>query len=147
MDRFASSIARTCLSLSGIEKLYTDSVPSSFDVPSMYFPPPESVPVAGSLNSYHAEYVIFAHVYAKDRADAGELADGIVQGIMRMRCRLPLYNANGTDSGDIVKLNPPEARIVDEGVAQITLRDRVSYGFTEEAQTKTQDIDINKYYD
>lgn len=147
MDRYVASLAKACLSMGDLETLYTDNIPSDFKVPSLYFPPTEMDPSGSALNSYRTDYTIYAKVFAATRQDAMDIAGVIVQEIMRLRCLLPVYNPDGTESGELIKVNPPAARVIDEGVAQINLAYHIVRKYKEQQVTMVQNIGINKYYD
>jgi hypothetical protein len=146
MDRYESSLARACLVFSGLNCLYEYSVPQDFEIPSLYFPPTEIQPSQSTLNGYSSEYTIYAKVFALTTRDAVSLAEKVVQGIMLKKCTIPIYLENGNESGELMKLEPPEARESDEGVAQLILRYRVARRFTAEKQTASKSIGINKNY-
>ncbi len=147
MDQYESSLARICLELGGISVFYEDNVPEDFAIPSLYFPPAEQAPSGSALNSYQLKYSIYAKVFALTRREAGELAGKIVKGIMDRQCRLPVFNEDGTDSGMIIKLDPPASWIVDEGMAQVTLTYRLVKSITSVELPATSSVGINKYYD
>ena len=147
MDRFIACLAKACITMSGINTLYTDNMPQNFSVPSLYLPPLESDPSESAFNSYRTDYSIYAKVFAASRQDAMDLAEDIVQGIMGSRCLLPVYNIDGTESGEVLRVSPPAARIIDEGVAQINLKYQIIRNYTEADVPKVQNFGINKYYD
>ena len=147
MDQYYASLARACASMGEFTQLYMENIPDSFAVPSLYFPPPETDPSGSAFNSYRTDYTVYAKVFAATRQEAGELADGIAQGIMLKKCRLPIYNEDGTENGGIMKLEPPVTRVIDEGVAQITLIYHVFRSFPKEELPMAKDIRINKNYD
>lgn len=147
MDQYIASLARACTAMSGISILYTDNVPQDFAIPSLYFPPFESDPSGSAFNSYRTGYTIYAKVFSATRSQAMALAENIVQGIMRKKCRLPVYKEDGTESGDILRVSPPVARVIDEGVAQITLTYQIRRKFTEPKSPGAAEVKINKYYD
>lgn len=147
MDQHIASLARTCLELGNISTFYDEKMPKNFVIPSLYFPSPETSPSGSALGSYSTKYSIYAKVFAKTKLEAVTIADIIVQGIMRKKCRLPIYNEDGTDSGKIFKMEPPDARGIDEGVAQITLTYRIIRAFVETKYPSVQSVEINKNYD
>lgn len=147
MDQYLASLARACTDLGGLTNFHTDNMPSDFAVPALYFPPPESDPSGSAFNSYRTEYTIYAKVFAATRQDAMDIAEMIVQGIMLKKCRLPVYGVDGKETGDILKVQPPGARVIDEGVAQITLIYSIYRQYPKETVTMMKDIGINKYYD
>lgn len=147
MDRYIASLARACLEMGGLETLYMDNIPSDFMVPSLYFPPTEIDPSGSAFNSYRTDYTIYAKVFAATRQDAMDKAEAITEGMMRSRCLLPVYNPDGTESGELIKVDPPAARVIDEGVAQINLAYHIVRRFKEQQVDMVQKIGINKYYD
>ena len=147
MDRYVASLARACLEMGGLETFYTDNIPSDFAVPSLYFPPEEIDPSGSALNSYRTDYTIYAKVFAATRQDAMDIAESIVEEMMRLRRLLPVYNPDGTESGELIKVDPPAARVIDEGVAQINLAYHIVRKYKEQQVTMVQNIGINKYYD
>jgi hypothetical protein len=122
-------------------------MPQDFAIPSLYFPPTETLPALSSLNSYQSEYTIYAKVFALTKREAGKLAEKIVQGIMLKKCTVPVYLENGKDSGKSLRLEPPESRVTDEGTAQVTLRYRIIRTYTTEHHTGVSAVGINKKYD
>lgn len=147
MDQYESSIARACLELGGILYLYEDNVPENFMVPSLYFPAPSVFPSASTLGSYQSCYSIYANVFAATKREAEKLAEKIVQGIMLKKCLLPVFEENGTDSGKVIKLDPPSSRGIDEGMAQITLTYCIIRAFTQTKSAGVESMNINKNYD
>jgi len=147
MDQYFASLARACTDMGGLTNFHTDNMPSDFAVPALYFPPPETDPSGSAFNSYRTEYTIYAKVFAATRQDAMDIAESIVQGIMQKKCRLPVYSVDGKETGAILRVQPPGARVIDEGVAQITLIYSIHRGFPKESLPMMKEIGINKYYD
>ncbi|MDE5564983.1 MAG: hypothetical protein K2I93_07485 [Oscillospiraceae bacterium] len=147
MDQYESSLARVCLELGGISCLYEDNVPENFMVPSLYFPPHAVFPSASALGSYQSSYTIYAKVFAATKREAEELAEKIVQGIMLQKCLIPVFEENGADSGNVIKLEPPSSKGIDEGMAQITLTYKIIRVFKETKYPSVQSVEINKNYD
>ena len=147
MDQYIASLARSCLELGNISIFYDENMPEDFIIPSLYFPPPETSLSGSALGSYSTKYSIYAKVFAKTKLEAVMMADSIAQGIMMKKCLIPIYNEDGTDSGEIFKMDPPDVRGVNEGMAQITLIFRIIRAFTETKYPGAQSVDINKNYD
>lgn len=147
MDQYMASLARACLTASGIGTLYTDNVPENFAVPSLYFPPYETGSSGSALNSYATDYTIYAKVFANTKSAAEEMADKIVQGIMMAKGRIPVYKEDGSKSGDILKIASPDSRGVDECMAQVTLRYKIITGYTETKYPSANNVGINKNFD
>lgn len=144
MDAYTASLANRCLVLSGIENFFTGNVPENFRIPALYFPPPEETPGNWTLNGHETTYTVFAKVFAATREAAMELADAIAQGIMAGRRFIPLLGADGTETGNLFKVDPPDARIVDEGVAQVTLAWKAVRQYREEDADMIAEIEIHK---
>lgn len=145
MDQHYASLARACASMGDFTQLYMENLPSDFAVPSLYFPPPETDPSGSAFNSYRTDYTVYAKVFAATRQDAEALAEGISQGIMLKKCRLPIYDIDGKETGSIMKVEPPTTRIIDEGVAQITLIYRIIRGYPKKVVPGAKEIKVNTY--
>lgn len=147
MNQYESSIMKSCMDFSGVQFSYDENLPEDFAVPSLYFPAAENLPAKSTFGSYKSEYSIFAKLFATSDREAMELAEKIVQGIMSLNCRLPVYTISGKDAGTIVKLEPPAIRLSDVNVAQITLVYKVIRMYKQQKQNAVQNIGINKNYD
>lgn len=147
MNQYDASIMRSCLEFAGLQYWYEENLPEEFAVPSLYFPAAEDFPSRSALGSYQSEYSIYAKLFATSDREAVELAESIVQCIMCRNCRLPVYTAGGKESGEIVKLEPPTARLSDTNVAQITLTYKVIRSYERKPQPLSQGVNINKNYD
>lgn len=144
MDAYLASLAKLCLTLSGIENFFTGNVPQEFRIPALYFPPPEETPEAWSMGGYAVSYAVYTKVFAATREDALSFADAISRGIMARRRLVPLLAPDGTKTGEAFKTGPPEARIIDEGVAQVLLSYRLIRPYTEEEAEKIKKIYIRE---
>ena len=147
MNQYESSIMKSCIDFSGVQFAYDENLPEGFAVPSLYFPAAENLPGKSALGSYRSEYSIFAKVFATSDREAMELAEKIVQGIMSLNCRLPVYTREGKDTGTIVKMELPTMRLSDDNVAQITLAYKVIRLYEQQKQNSVQNVSINKNYD
>ncbi len=147
MNQYEASIMRSCLEFAGMQYWYEESLPERFAVPSLYFPAAEDLPSRSTLSSYQSEYSIFAKLFATSDREAMELAEKIVQGIMSLNCRLPVYDISGENAGTVVNLEPPAIRLSDTNVAQITLVYKVIRSHKRQKQNAVQGIGINKNYD
>lgn len=147
MNQYEASIARACLEYSGIQYFYDDNVPEDFMIPSLYFPTSEIDTNAVQLNGYNTKYSIYAKVFALTKREALELAEKIVQGIISNHCMLTIFNADGTKGTGLIKLETPSARVIDEGIAQITLSYRILRKCIETNKSPNANtIGVNKYY-
>lgn len=148
MDQYTASLARACLGFSGIETFYTENLPEGLRLPCLYFPPAESDPASWALDSFEASYSIYANIFAPTRNEAYGYAERIVCGILLERCRIPIYRQDGSESGEVLKLDKPAARIIDEGAAQVSLRYRLHVPYsTDEAELVQHYYIKNKHYD
>lgn len=140
------SLARACLSSSGISTIYYDAIPEDFTMPAIYLPHADHTQVKDGLNAYRDTYLVYTKVFAVTTGEAAMIAERILDGIMGMRCRLPVYGKDGKETGEILRLEPPEMVTVDIGVVQVTMTYKIVrvYGKTE--YPKSQKTVINKDY-
>lgn len=143
MDQYNACLARACLEYGGLDYLYTGKVPSDFKIPCLYLPPDDLGSSKSALNNYAIKHSVYAKVFAKDREAAGEIMTAIVEGIAQMRYRLPVYAQDGTKTGEILQIQPPDARVIDEGVAQITLVYTIKRRYPEPEFPKAKYYHIN----
>lgn len=147
MNQYEASIARACLEYTGIQYFYDENVPENFMIPSLYFPTSEIDTNAVQLNGYNTKYSIYAKVFALTKREALELAEKIVQGIISNHCMLTIFNADGTKGTGLIKLETPSARVIDEGIAQITLNYRILRKCIETNKAPgANSIGVNKYF-
>ena len=140
MDQYNACLAKACLTYGNLTTLYTGNVPSNFSVPCLYYPPDDLGSSKSALNNYAMEHTIYAKVFAKDRETALDIATSIVSGITMNRFRIPIYDEEGTATGELLRIDPPNSRIIDEGVAQITLVYKIQRKYPE------PDIPKAKYF-
>lgn len=146
MERFRMSLAKACLSFSGISDIYYDTITDGFAMPSIYFPPADITQEKDGMNTYKQCSTIYTKVFAATTREAAEIADRITSGIMVLRCRLPVYGKDGKETGEVLRLESPEMVTVDIGVVQVTMTYKIvrRYGKTE--YPKSQETVINKDY-
>lgn len=147
MERFRMSLAKACLSFSGISDIYYDTIPDGFTMPSIYFPHADITKEKDGLNTYKQCSTIYTKVFAATTGEASGIADRITSGIMALRCRLPVYDRDWKETGEILRLEPPEMVTVDIGVVQVTMTYKIVRGYGKTEYPKSQETVINKDYD
>ena len=143
MDQYTACLARACLDFGDLDYLYTGNVPSDFKIPCLYIPPDDLVSSKSALNNYALKHSVYAKVFAKDREAAGEIMAAIVEGIAQVRYRLTVYDQDGKETGELLQIQPPDARVIDEGVAQITLVYSIKRRYPEPEFPKAKYYHIN----
>ena len=144
MNAYEKSLLRECLTLAGITQWYEDTMPENFYVPCIYFPAAHADPQSSTFNEYEARKTIYAKVFASTRRQAGEIAETISDGIMNLKRLIPLLNVDGSESGEVFKVDAPITSVIDDGAAQIILTYKLHTRFYEEEADGVHEIIINQ---
>lgn len=117
-------------------------------MPAIYLPPADVTSSKDGLNAYKDTFIVYAKVFAVTTGEAAEIAERILNGIMGLRCRLPVYCRDGKKTGEILCLAPPEMRAIDIGTMQITMTYSIVCGYKSKTEyPKVNSTGINKSYD
>lgn len=119
-QEIASIIAYT-LEKAGNPAPYYYNVPEEFTYPAMYFPQPEINTRGETFNTYAMEYVWYINVFCKTSEAAHEIALTVLSAIKGARNLIPLIDTDGELTGKKLRLDDPSIKIIDSGVAQISL--------------------------
>lgn len=125
---------------------YYESIPESFVVPAAYFPSPEVMSDGETLRTYGLDYAVYVKFFAKTSNGAFELAHKAVEEIRKARNLIPLIGNDGTEiEGEGIRINDPDLRVIDEGVAQavISWRSRRPYNREDSAAVEEYTFNIN----
>lgn len=117
----ASIIAFILKNTNGLHPYYYE-VPQSFRIPSVYFPEPELSSKALNLGAYRLEYILRIQFRDKDSPSVNKAATAAFTAILGKRRILPRINENGEPDGSFFMLKYPEVKILDTGVAQLTVK-------------------------
>jgi len=102
-------------------KMYELEVPTDFEKPSLYFPPPHVFDGNDTNQTYMKTYNLLVKLFHHDSKQAYKEAEGISDAINSNRNVIPLLNEDGSKTGDFVRFSRIEVRIADSGVATIVL--------------------------
>lgn len=100
---------------------YYYDVPENFNYPAMYFPQPEIDTGGETFRTYAMRYAWYINIFHKTTEEAYELAWKVLTALKQKRNIVPLINEDGSQAGGGLRLEDPSAKVVDTGVAQLTL--------------------------
>ncbi len=124
LEQEAASIMSFAIKSAGDVAVYYYDVPESFKTPSMYFPQPEIVTSGETFGTYAARYAWYINVFHDTTEEAFAIAWEVLTALKRARNYVPLLDEDGgelTGAGSKLRLDDPSVKVVDVGVAQITL--------------------------
>lgn len=122
---------------------YTQEVPESFSVPSLYFPPPDGDGERATLTSYFENNSMYVKVFHSNSLLAGESARTVCDAIRSSRFAIPVYDDNGAKTNAYIRISDVNSRIVDRGVAQITVDWQSKQPYTHEEYQKINEFNIS----
>ena len=100
---------------------YYYDVPENFKYPAMYFPQPEIDTGGETFRTYAMRYSWYINIFHRTTEDAYALAWKVLTALKQKRNLVPLKNEDGGKDGGGLRLDDPSAKVVDTGVAQLTL--------------------------
>lgn len=101
--------------------IYDKELPESIQVPSMYFPQPNILPLPHTKGSYQNSYTMNIHLFEKDSPTAMSKAERITQEIKSNKYQIPLVNEDGTASGKYITFSMLACERLEEGIVQVRL--------------------------
>lgn len=123
-------------------KIYTKEVPENFAVPSMYFPTPFSFDGNDTNQTFMKTYSLSVKLFHKDAQLAFKEAERIADTIRGKRMLVPLINADGSPTGQFIRITKIEERIA-SGVASIVVVWDSRYHFSREEYKALDHIEFN----
>lgn len=121
LEQELASIARFIFDNTGIQAVYYNEMPESFQTPSLYFPVPEVMTRGDTMNSYALVYSWYVKVFDKRSNTAYNKAFNVLNAIKRKRNLIPLINPDGTLAGGGIRVKDPRLSKLDTGVVQIQI--------------------------
>ena len=100
---------------------YYYDVPENFRYPAMYFPQPEIDTGGETMRTYAMRYSWYINIFCATTEDAFALAWKVLTALKKKRNLVPLLNEDGSRAKGWLRLNDPSAKVIDTGVAQLTL--------------------------
>ena len=142
-EQEVASIIKFMLDSTNNPHPYYEKVPQSFMVPAAYFPSPEIVTDGDTINSYGMDYAMYVKFFADTSEEAYQLGRIAVMAIRGMRNMIPLVDT----SLNIIKkkwlmINDPALKIIDAGVAQVTITWRSRHPYFRKHVPKMMEYEI-----
>lgn len=98
---------------------YFEEVPEDFLVPCVFYPTPEQTGGVFSVSKYKTDFVMYVKFMAQSTLDAYNMANEVMQELMRKKRKVPLVDNNGKQTRKSFQINNPVVRKVDNGVYQM----------------------------
>jgi len=127
---------------------YYYDVPEDFRYPAMYFPQPEITTAGETFRTYAMRYSWYINIFHKTTEDAYALAWKVLTALKQRRNLVPLINEDGekvTGHGNKVRLDDPSAKVVDVGVAQLTLEWTSRRPYSYDEAEKMVEWEVNEW--
>lgn len=145
LEQELASIIKYTLESSGNPAPYYYDVPEGFAVPAAYFPTPELSTEGDTFSTYALEYVWFIKFFHNTTQDAYALALGTLTAIKASRNLIPLINADGEKTDEVIRLKDPKLSTIDNGAVQLKIEwtSRRPYSAEEIPKMQTFDADCS----
>lgn len=101
--------------------IYDKELPETINIPSMYFPQPNVLPLPYTKGSYQNTYTMNVQIIEKDTPTAMTVAEEIAQTIRENKYQIPLVNEDGTASGKYITFSTVACERMEEGIVQVRL--------------------------
>ncbi len=124
LEQELACIAKFIIAAAGNPTPYYNEVQEGFVRPAVYFPMPEVDTGGDTLKSYAADYAWYIKFFANTREEAYKMAFDALTEISQCRCLIPLYSFEGEKLRKGLRIKFPNARVIDEGAAQLTINFR-----------------------
>lgn len=121
LEQELASIARFIFDNTGIQAVYYNEMPESFQTPSLYFPVPEVMTRGDTMNSYALVYSWYVKVFDKRSNTAYNKAFNALNAIKQKRNLIPLINPDGTPQQKGIRIRDPMLTKLDTGVVQLKI--------------------------
>ncbi len=143
LEEEVSSIAKKMFDISGIQNIYFDEVQEGFKRPSFYFPPVEQAVIGDTISTFAYDNAMFVKVFDKTTKAAMRLAEQMTHSISAGRNLIPLMSEAGELTGKVFRIKDISYKAVDVGAAQLYIRWKSIYAFTEGTYTKAAKLIFN----
>lgn len=141
------SLLRYCYDVQPMQT-YEDRLPQDFTTPCLYFPPPMDNDAPDTVQTFKVTYRLYAKVFDKDAQTAVKAAQAMADRIRCGRYRIPLYNVEGTLSGEWLRVQRVEVRKLDDdivyGVAQLFIQWDSRYKFDRNVYSKMRNFYLDE---
>lgn len=144
LEQEMASIIKFVLDRAGGPSPYYWNVPQNFTVPAVYFPPPEMETGGETFLTYYVDYAWYIKLFHTSGQGAYALANDVALALRGGRNLIPLIAEDGGEiSGEFVRVNDPEVKLLDDGVAQIAVRWRSRRPYNDTAAEKQKVVTVN----
>lgn len=148
IEQEMASIIKFVLDCAGNPAPYYWNLPQDFTIPAIYFPTPELDTGGETFLTYNIDYVWYIKLFNNTEQGAYALGNAVVTAIREARNLIPLIDQDGSEiSGEWVRVNDPQLKVVDDGAAQLAIswRSRRPYRDTAESTEKTRVFHFNTF--
>lgn len=143
LEAEVASIAKKMCDISEIENVYFDEVREGFKRPSLYFPPVEQTAIGDTLTSFAYDNAMFVKVFDKTTKGAMSIAEQITHAVSVGRNIIPFMSEEGEPTGKVFRIKDVSYKSVDVGAAQLYIRWKSIYSFTEATHNKVAKMVFN----
>ena len=121
LEQEVASLIKFILDSAGNPAPYYNEVKENFVVPSIYFPSPEIDSDGETFNTYRLGYIWRVKLFHKTTEDAYAMALKVLVALKAARNLIPLIGEDGEETGELLRIEDPEAKKLDSGVYQLTI--------------------------
>lgn len=121
IEQEVASLIKFILDSAGNPAPYYNEVKENFVVPSIYFPSPEINSDGETFNTYRLGYTWRVKLFHKTTEDAYAMALKALTAIRAARNLVPLIGEDGSETGELLRIEDPEIKKLDSGVYQLVI--------------------------
>lgn len=149
LEQEMASIMKFVIRKAGEPTPYYWNVPQNFQIPAVYFPPPELDTGGETFLTYNVDYAWYIKMFHKTEQEAFAMAYSVAHAIRASRNLLPIIApGDGADmEGFWVRVNDPSVKVIDDGAAQLTItwRSRMPYQDTFQDRQRVMDYHLDVF--
>lgn len=101
--------------------IFEKELPETIVIPSMYFPPPNILPLPHTKQGYQNNYTMNVQIFEADAQEGLKKAEEIAQSIKKNKYTIPLLNEDGSETDGSIVFNTVECQMIEFGIVQIKL--------------------------
>lgn len=120
IQQFIGSIKKYFYDMNKVS-IYDKELPETIQIPSMYFPQPNILPLPHTKATYQNNYTMNIHIFEADTPTAMTIAEEIAQTIRENKYQIPLVNEDGTASGRHITFSMVACERLESGIVQVRL--------------------------
>ncbi|WP_139489384.1 hypothetical protein [Brevibacillus dissolubilis] len=124
--------------------LYRDPLPADKLIPALYVPTPMISDRPDTTQTYMRVVTLTLRIYHVDSLTAFAVADELAERIASARYQIPLVDDGEVPTGEVLRLEGSEFAVVEEGVAQLTLKWRNRYYYQRATYEKIKTLHVEE---